>query len=193
MKQLKNLESFMEEKLKEIKYQVLDCKKCPLYKTRVYPVIGEGSHQADIMLIGEAPGFNESKTGRPFCGAAGKILDELLESAGIKRKDIYITNILKCRPPKNRDPQEEEIKACSPYLEKQIQLINPKTICPLGNYASQYILKKYGLEDEIQGISKMHGRIFEKEKRIIPLYHPAVALYNANMKEVLKKDIKKIL
>ncbi len=183
----------MEEELKEIKYQVLNCKKCPLHKTRLYPVIGEGNHQADVMLIGEAPGFHESKTGRPFCGAAGRILDELLEFAGIKREDIYITNILKCRPPKNRDPQEEEIKACSPYLEKQIQLINPKTICPLGNYATRYILKKYGLEDKIDGISKIHGKVFEKEKRIIPLYHPAVGLYRANMKEVLKQDIKKIL
>ncbi len=183
----------MEEELKKIKYQVLNCKKCPLYKKRIYPVIGGGNHQAEIMLIGEAPGFNESKTGRPFCGAAGRILDELLASARVKREDIYITNLLKCRPPQNRDPKEEEINACAPYLERQIQLINPKTICPLGNYATKYILKKYDLGDKIESISKIHGKIFEADRKIIPLYHPAVGLYRADMKETLKEDIKKIL
>lgn len=185
----------IEKEMELIKNEVLNCKKCPLYKTRIYPVIGEGSHQAKIMFCGEAPGLNESKTGRPFCGAAGKILDELLESVGIKRGDVYITNILKDRPPQNRDPQKEEIGACVSYLERQIEIIKPKVICTLGNYSTVFILERYGLKSEIQGISKIHGRVFESQGlfhsvKIIPLYHPAVVTYNPNMKEILKRDFK---
>lgn len=184
-----------DKQLKEIKDEVLICQKCSLYKTRIYPVIGQGNHQAKIMLIGEAPGAQEAKTGRPFCGQAGKILDELLEAVEIKRKEIYITNILKDRPPANRDPQKEEIEACTPYLERQIRIIKPKIICPLGNYATTYLLEKYELKDKIQGISKIHGQVFEARAnfgliKIIPLYHPAVVVYNQNMKETLKKDFK---
>ena len=184
-----------DKQLKEIKDEVLICQKCSLYKTRIYPVIGQGNHQAKIMLIGEAPGAQEAKTGRPFCGQAGKILDELLEAVEIKRKEIYITNILKDRPPANRDPQKEEIEACTPYLERQIEIIKPKIICPLGNYATTYLLEKYELKDKIQGISKIHGQVFEARAnfgliKIIPLYHPAVVVYNQNMKETLKKDFK---
>jgi len=189
----------IEQELKKIKEEVLNCKKCPLYKERIkdgfYPVIGEGNHQAKIIFCGEAPGLNEAKTGRPFCGAAGKILDELLESVGIKREDVYISNLIKCRPPKNRNPQKEEIEACVLYLERQIEIIKPKAICTLGNYSTVYIMEKYGLKKEIQGISKIRGKIFEIKNihqgiKIIPLYHPAVATYNPNMKEILKKDFK---
>ena len=181
----------IEKELRKIKEEVLNCKKCLLYRTRTYPVIGQGNHQAKIVFIGEAPGRNEDKTGRPFCGKAGKILDELLESVGIKRKDVYICNILKCRPPGNRDPNGEEINTCVPYLERQIQIIKPKIICTLGNYSTAYILRKYNLEDKIQGISKIHGEIFSKDTvKIIPLYHPAVATYNSNMIGVLKEDMK---
>lgn len=187
----------VDEQLKKMKQEIVDCRKCSLYKERVrdkcYPVIGQGSHQAKIFFIGEAPGAREAKTGYPFCGTSGKILDELLESAGIKREDTYITNILKCRPSNNRNPKTEEISACVPYLEKQIEFINPDIICTLGNFSTVFILKKYGLEDEIKGISKIHSKIFEVKtsfgkKKIIPFYHPAVAAYNANMKDVLKKD-----
>jgi len=183
----------IKEELKKIKDEIINCKKCPLYdyrkKNNFYPVIGEGNHWAKIMFIGEAPGLNEAKTGRPFCGAAGKVLDELLDSAGIKREDIYITNILKDRPPGNRDPNKEEIESYAPFLEKQIKVISPELICTLGNYATKYILEKYGLEDRVQGISKIHGMLFSVNKiKIIPLYHPAVAVYNANMKSELKKD-----
>ena len=186
-----------DKKLKKIKEEVINCKKCSLYRDRIdnkyYPVIGEGNHQAKVIFIGEAPGANEAKTGRPFCGASGKILDKLLESVGIERKDIYIANILKCRPPNNRNPKTEEIFACVPYLEKQIEVIKPRLICPLGNYSTAFILEKYGLKDEIQGISKIHGKLFKAKasfgkKEIIPFYHPAVAVYNANMKEILEKD-----
>ncbi|MEA3293310.1 MAG: uracil-DNA glycosylase [Patescibacteria group bacterium] len=186
-----------ETGLRKIKQEVLNCKKCSLYKERLkdgcFPVIGEGSHISPIMFIGEAPGFQEAKTGRPFCGASGKILDELLESIGINRKEVYICNLLKCRPPNNRNPKPEEIKVCVPYLERQIDIIKPKVICLLGNYSTAYIFQKYGLKEEFQGISKIHGKIFEVKIlidliKIIPLYHPAVAVYNKNMIEVLKKD-----
>ncbi|GAG89154.1 unnamed protein product, partial [marine sediment metagenome] len=143
----------------------------------------------------EAPGAQEDKTGRPFCGAAGRILDELLESVGIKRKEVYICNLLKCRPPQNRDPQKEEIDACVSYLERQIKLINPNAVCPLGRHSMKLLMEKVGLKDAIEPISKIHGRVFESNTlfssiRIIPLYHPAVATYNPNMKEVLNKDFK---
>ncbi len=182
-----------DKELKKIKNEVLNCKKCQLYKTRNYPVIGEGNHQAKVILVGESPGANEDKTGRPFCGAAGKILDELLETADLKREKVYITNILKDRPPNNRDPQPEEIKACTPYLERQIEIISPEVICPLGNFATRFILKKYDLEEQLKGISKIHGKVFIAKDlfgsvKIIPFYHPAAAVYNINMKEVLKKD-----
>jgi len=181
------------EKLKKVKDDVTACQRCPLFKTRILPVIGKGNHQSKIMLIGEAPGSNEDKTGIPFCGRAGDILTELLDSINFQREDVYICNILKCRPPNNRNPQIDEIESCAPYLEKQIEIIKPKILGTLGNYATSYILKKYNLSNEIQGISKIHGKIFKVktlfgEIEIIPLYHPAVATYNANMKEVLKKD-----
>ena len=185
----------MEEDLEEIRKEVLKCRKCGLYRTRTNPVVGEGNPKAKIMFVGEAPGFNEDRMGRPFCGAAGRVLDELLESIGIKRGDVYISNLLKCRPPENRDPQKEEISACSPYLERQIEIIKPKIICPLGRYSMRFLMEKYGLKDKIEPISRIHGRVFEisslfQEIKIIPLYHPAVATYNINMKEVLKRDFR---
>jgi len=187
----------LEAELRKIKDEVINCKKCPLYEERInggfYPVIGEGNHQAKIMFVGEAPGLQEAKTGRPFCGAAGRILDELLDSVSIKRENVYITNILKDRPPKNRDPQKEEIKVCVPYLERQIELIKPVVICSLGRYAMEFLMEKFGLGDVIEPISKIHGKVFEikilsQNIKIIPFYHPAVATYNPNMKEVLQKD-----
>lgn len=181
--------------LRVIRDEVLSCKKCPLYETRIYPVIGQGNHQANIVFVGEAPGFNENKTGRPFCGQAGKVFDELLQSAEIKREDIYITNILKCRPPGNRDPLQSEIDACTPYLIRQIKIIQPKAICCLGNFASRFVMELFGLSDQCDGISKIHGRVLdgndgEQAIKIIPLYHPAVASYNQNMIENLKNDFK---
>jgi len=182
-----------EEELRKIKEEVLACKKCPLYRTRNYPVIGEGSHEAKIMFVGEAPGVQEDKSGRPFCGAAGKILDELLNSIGLKREEVYICNVLKCRPPGNRDPQKEEITSCTPYLERQIEIIGPRVICPLGRYSMKFLMEKFGLKNEIQPISKIHGKVFEVKNlfwniKIIPLYHPAVATYNPNMKKILERD-----
>ncbi|MCX7995817.1 MAG: type-4 uracil-DNA glycosylase [candidate division WOR-3 bacterium] len=183
----------MMDNLDRITDEILVCAKCPLHRTRINPVPGEGNPNAKIMLIGEAPGANEDRTGRPFCGDAGKVLDELLTVAGLKREEAFIGNILKCRPPNNRDPRIDEIIVCTPYLERQIEIIKPQIICTLGNYATAFILKKFGLKDKILGISRIHGKIFETESsygkiKIIPMYHPAVAVYNVNMKKVLKKD-----
>lgn len=181
------------ESLKQIKEDILNCDKCALKELRednkYFPVIGQGSHKAKIMFIGEAPGLNEAKTGMPFCGASGRILDQLLEHVGIKREDVYVTNILKDRPPNNRDPEANEIEVCIPYLKRQIESIKPKVICTLGRYSMGVIMKQFGLADKLDTISKIHGKEFEYEDiKIIPLYHPAVAVYNANMKETLKKD-----
>ena len=196
---VKMIEKFTknDKALLEIKNQVISCKKCPLYKTRTFPVIGQGDHNADIMFIGEAPGKNEDLTGSPFCGRSGEILSELLEAVDLKREDVYICNILKCRPPNNRNPLPSEISSCVTYLDKQIEVINPKAICCLGNFATKYILNKFGLGDQVKGISQIRGVVFNVKGpngklKIIPLYHPAVAVYNANQKTTLIEDFKKV-
>lgn len=185
------------ELLRAIKDEVIDLKKSPLYAHRMkeknLPVIGEGDHEAKIMFVGEAPGRNEAKTGRPFCGAAGKILDGLLAHAGIKREDVYITNIVKDRPPFNRDPLPEEIKVYAPFLNRQIEIIRPKIIATLGRFSMQYIMENFGLKNELGPISKLHGKMFKTKMpygdiQVAVLYHPAVAVYNAKMKDELKKD-----
>jgi DNA polymerase len=187
------------ELLRQIKDEVVSLKSSPLYKERtknkVYPVIGEGDHYAKIMLVGEAPGRSEAATGRPFCGAAGKILDELLESAGIARGQVYVTNIVKDRPPFNRDPLPEEIEAYGPFLDRQVNIMKPKVIATLGRYAMGYIMEKFDLKPQLGPISQMHGKVFNGRAEygpitIIPLYHPAVAVYNASTKDTLKKDFK---
>lgn len=185
------------EQLRVIRDAVVNLQTSPLYAERlkndVHPVIGEGSHYASLMFIGEAPGRNEAATGRPFAGAAGKILDELLASAGIKREDVYITNIVKDRPPFNRDPVPEEITAYGPFLDQQIDIIQPKVIATLGRYAMGYIIEKFGLSDQLQPISKLHGQVLHAEASygpivIIPLYHPAVAIYNRSSMPALRED-----
>ncbi len=190
----------MEEKreaLKKIKEEVVALTESPLYSYRTenkyFPVIGEGNHDAEIMFVGEAPGENEAKTGRPFCGRAGKILDELLASVGIKRESVYITNIVKDRPPKNRDPLPDEIAAYAPFLDRQISIIKPKVIATLGRFSMQYVMNRYGLEWELAPISVLHGRVFETEiegqkTKVVPLYHPAAAIYNQELLKVLETD-----
>ncbi|MDE2001510.1 MAG: uracil-DNA glycosylase [Patescibacteria group bacterium] len=189
------------EELKKIKDEVLNLKTSPLYKVRVknkvFPVIGEGSHYAKIMLIGEAPGRNEAKTGRPFCGAAGKILDQLLASAGIERKSVYITNIVKDRPPFNRDPFPDEIAAYAPFLDRQIGILKPKIIGALGRFSMRYVMETYGLKDQAGPIGELHGKVFRTkfpygEVTVIPLYHPAVAVYDARQIPNLKMDFKAV-
>jgi len=185
-----------KESLEELKREIGDCRRCDLWKTRTHLVFGDGNPNAKVMLIGEAPGFYEDKEGIPFVGAAGKFLNKLLESVSLKRKDIYIANILKCRPPKNRDPLPEEIEACSPFLDRQIDIIKPKIIICLGRFASKYILDKFGFSDA-DSISKIHGKIFVSNTpfgilKIIPMYHPASALYRNELKEVLLSDWSRI-
>lgn len=187
------------EKLAKIKEEILDLKESPLYreriKNKVFPVIGEGNHYAKIIFIGEAPGRNEVASGRPFCGAAGKFLSELLESAGIKREDVYITNIVKDRPPMNRDPLPEEIMAYGPFLDRQIEIIQPKVIATLGRFSMDYIMRKFGLGDKIESISRLHGRAIEigsdyGDIVIIPFFHPAVAIYDFSKRKILFDDFK---
>ncbi len=186
-----------KELMRKVRDDVVGLKSSPLYKFRIenksLPVIGDGSHFAKIMLIGEAPGKNEAKTGKPFCGSSGRILDQLLEHSGMKREDVYITNIVKDRPPKNRDPLKEEIELYGPFLDRQIEIIKPTVIATLGRYAMGYIMAKFGMDDKLEIISKMHGRVFETnlpygKVHVVPLYHPAVAVYNSHTKDLLKED-----
>jgi uracil-DNA glycosylase len=190
------------EELKEIRDEVWNLKKSPLYEERTknnaYPVIGEGSHNAKIMFIGEAPGKNEAATGRPFCGRSGKVLDSLLNHINLNRKDVYITNIVKDRPANNRDPKTEEIELYAPFLDRQIEIIEPEIIVTLGRFSMEYIMKRYGLIKSFDSISKIHGHKFETKFSygqvfVLPLYHPAVAVYNNNMLNDLKKDFENIL
>jgi uracil-DNA glycosylase len=185
------------ELLREIRDEVRNLVASPLYAYRTennyHAVLGEGNHQASIMFVGEAPGKNEALTGRPFCGAAGKILDELLSSVDIKREDVYITNIVKDRPPDNRDPLPEEIELYAPFLLRQIEIIKPKVLIGLGRFSSIYIMEKFGLAEKVRTISKMHGMSFVTEApfgllTIVPFYHPAAAIYSTATKDELKKD-----
>lgn len=193
------------ELLKQIKDEVVALKEGQLSKIRrkdkVFPVIGEGSHDAAIMFVGEAPGKNEAATGKPFCGASGRVLTEMIESIGLERRDVYITNIVKDRPPDNRDPLPEEIKIYGPFLDRQVDVIQPKVIATLGRYSMAYVMNKFGLAAELKSISQMHGKVFTAkasygEIKIVPLYHPAVALYQNSLKEQMFKDaqvVKKLI
>lgn len=189
------------EQLKDIRDEIWNFSESPLYeyrtKNKYYPVLGEGDHNADVIFIGEAPGKNEAEQGVPFCGASGRILDELLASINLDRSKVYVTNIVKDRPPENRDPTQEEIQLYAPFLRKQIEVIQPKVIATLGRFSMEFIFKNYGLSFELLPISKAHGVVFETEMpygavSVIPLYHPAVALYNASTKGELVKDFKKV-
>ncbi len=184
-----------EEKMKILEKEVKKCQRCSLHETRNNPVPGEGFLDAKIMFIGEGPGYWEDKEGKPFVGKAGRVLDELLGSAGLSREKIYITNVLKCRPPENRDPTGEEVKACTSYLDRQIEIIQPKIIAALGRFATSYIFGKFGLEE--RKISAVHGEVFKVSTvagqiKIIPLLHPAVATYNPGRIEELKRDFEKL-
>jgi len=156
-------------------------------------VVGEGSLSARLIFIGEAPGYSEDQQGRPFVGKAGKVLDELLASIGLHRSEVYIANVLKCRPPGNRDPLPAEIEACTLYLDAQLDLIQPQVIATLGNFSLTYIFEKFGLHAKKDKISKIHGKVCTVSSitgvtMIVPLYHPAVATYNPGMKQILLED-----
>ena len=180
-----------EKQWEDLTKKIQQCQQCPLGSQRTQPVIGEGSLDADIMFIGEAPGRNEDIQGVPFVGRAGKILDKLLAHINLKREDVVIANILKCRPPGNRNPQKNEVECCTPFLDAQIEIIKPKFLVPLGNFSYRYLLSKYGVSHD--KISTDHGTVFKKQTllgtlHIFPMYHPAVATYNPNQLSVLLKD-----
>lgn len=169
--------------INEIADMIRKCKKCHLHKTRENAVPGEGNPNAEVMFIGEAPGVKEDALGRPFVGRAGKFLDELLEGVSLGRKDVFIGNVIKCRPPGNRNPTKEEINACIQYLIMQIEIISPKIICTLGNVALDAILGK-------KQISKVHGKIFDiNGRKVIPMYHPAAGIRMRKLKNVMKEDM----
>ena len=189
----------VDETLRTIRDEIFDLKKSPLYTYRTdnnyFPVIGEGSHSAHLMFVGEAPGENEAKTAKPFCGRSGKMLDELLASIGMDRLAVYVTNLVKDRPPENRDPDPSEIALYGPFLDRQIDAIKPKVIATLGRHSMKYIFERYGLADKLAPVSKIHGQTFTGKASygpvtIVALYHPAVALYNGGMKGQLLEDIK---
>jgi uracil-DNA glycosylase family 4 len=165
--------------------------RCPLHQTRTQVVFGAGNADAGLMFIGEAPGANEDKQGLPFVGQAGKLLDKLLGEIGLERGDVFIANVLKCRPPGNRDPQPNEIESCRSYLERQVELIEPDLICTLGNFSTKL------LRADPTGISRLHGQVEERTLgpravRLYPLYHPAAALYTPATLEALRADFHRI-
>ena len=185
------------EQLRAIRDELVNLKESPLYDYRqrngYFPVIGQGDHYADIMFIGEAPGKNEAETGRPFCGASGRVLDELLASIQLERPDVYVTNIVKDRPPNNRDPLKTEIDLYAPFLERQIGIIQPKVIATLGRFSMEFILRRFGAFQANQKISQLHGTVIKVRTAygrasVVPLYHPAAALYNASQRDTLEKD-----
>ncbi len=180
-----------QELMKEVASEVMACRKCGLWKKRKNPVPGEGNLNADVMFIGEAPGYWEDMKGKPFVGPAGEILDEMLSKIGLSREQVYIANVLKCRPPENRDPSASEIKTCAPYLDQQIRTIKPKIIVTLGRHSTSYILSRCGIE--AAGITKLHGKKYNVELSgfpvlVIPMYHPAAVLYNPKYRRDLERD-----
>jgi uracil-DNA glycosylase len=171
----------------ELHGRVRACTACPLHLTRIQAVPGYGPVTARVMAVGEAPGENEDREGKPFVGAAGRLLPSLLESVGLDRRDIYITNIVKCRPPRNRDPEPVEVTACSHFLDEQIDLLQPDVILLLGRHALTRLLPDAG------GISRLHGeRVHHNDRVFVPLYHPAAALYNGALKETLEADMRRV-
>jgi DNA polymerase len=179
------------EELVELYRQARACTLCPLHKTRTQVVFGNGNADADLMFVGEAPGANEDAQGLPFVGRAGKLLDEMLGENGMTRGDVFVTNVLKSRPPGNRDPDAEEIQACRPYLQRQVELIEPRVICTLGNFATKL------LSGSQQGITRVHGVPQERELggrqvTLYPLFHPAAALRAPRVKEQLSEDFARL-
>ena len=175
-----------DEELKRIAQDVNQCTKCALHHSRKNSVPGEGPANAEIMFIGEGPGFHENEQGRPFVGAAGRFLDELLAQINMNREDVFIGNVVKCRPPSNRDPQPEEVAACGEYLERQIQAINPKVIVTLGRFSMGYFLPN-------AKISSIHGQAMKvKGRLIVAMYHPAAALHQRSLRPTIEADFARL-
>jgi uracil-DNA glycosylase len=179
------------ERLVELYRELQDCRKCPLAGSRTTVVFGNGNSDADLMFVGEAPGFHEDQQGKPFVGRAGQLLDQLLAEIGLSRGQCFTANVLKCRPPDNRDPQPDEIDACRPHLERQIELIEPRVICTLGNFATKL------LSGSPQGITRVRGVPQARELGgrpvfLYPIFHPAAALRTTAMLEQLRADFQAI-
>lgn len=173
--------------LDEIRAQVENCHACSLCETRTNIVFGDGDPHARVLIVGEAPGKNEDLQGKPFVGAAGKFLDELLEEAGLKREEVFIANVLKCRPPSNRNPQADEIEACAPFLREQTQSIDPWIIVTMGNFATQFILRTG------TGITRLRGTVQQAGRFVVlPVFHPAAAIYDRSKRDVLLEDFRQV-
>ncbi len=178
----------VQEELERLKVEILSCRKCPLHKGRKNPVLGEGNPKAILVFVGEAPGAEEDEKGRPFVGKAGELLTKIIKAMGLSREEVYITNVVKCRPPNNRNPRPEEVKACMPYLLRQIELIRPQLLCALGTVAAQSILGKQ------EPITSLRGKFHDwKGIKVMPTFHPAFLLRNPSYKRLAWEDIKKLM
>jgi DNA polymerase len=175
----------MSKSLPEIQVELADCRRCVLSETRTNLVFGVGNPAAEVMFIGEAPGKQEDLGAEPFIGAAGKYLNSLLALAGLERSEIYIANVLKCRPPENRDPRPDEIEACTPYLREQVRAINPQILVTLGNFATRFILKTD------RGITGLRGQVHITGRfSVLPIFHPAAAIYDRSKEAIMEADFK---
>lgn len=183
--------------MRKIYDEIVELTHSPLYVYRTehnyLPVVGEGSLDAVVMFVGEAPGKKEAETGRPFCGASGKLLDTMLESINLSRSHVYITNVVKDRPPENRDPTPQEIALYSPFLDRQLEIIQPRVVVLLGRYGMNYIFGKAGIKGQLESIGKMHGKVFEGKLSygkvvLLPMYHPAYGLYNSSNRPGMMLD-----
>jgi uracil-DNA glycosylase family 4 len=172
--------------LDKLAEEIKGCTRCGLHRGRTKAVPGEGPEDPDILFIGEAPGFHEDQQGRPFVGSAGRFLEELLDTIGLTREDVFIANVIKCRPPKNRDPLTEEIEACKPYLDRQVQLLEPKIIVTLGRFSMARAFPS-------ARISRIHGQPRKIDGVVYyPMYHPAAALHQPSLRQVIVEDMKRI-
>ena len=184
-----------DKALEAIRDEVSRCKRCRLCETRTLPVFGSGNPEASVMIVGEAPGRNEDETGEPFVGKAGQRLTEMLALAGLRREDVFIANVLKCRPPKNRNPSADEIVACSGFLMEQIRAVSPEVIVTFGNFATQFVL---GTKT---GVSELHGALYEglllgqgtdRGISVYPVFHPAATMYRPQWKPILEEDMRRL-
>ncbi len=185
-----------ERRLDEIAQRIATCRKCPLWESRTNTVPGEGDPCRGVVFIGEAPGRNEDLKGRPFVGVAGRLLTEMLEKRGLSRAEVFITNIVKCRPPGNRDPRPNEIAACMPYLDEQLSAIKPRLVVMLGRHSARHVLERY-LNKKPGPIMSIRGRVYRGkapwgEAVFFPTLHPAAALYNPKLRDLLEKDFDEI-
>ena len=179
------------DQLVELYKEVRKCERCALHATRTQAVFGAGNADADLMFVGEAPGQQEDLQGIPFVGRAGKLLDELLAENGLERGDVFVANVLKSRPPGNRDPRPDEIEACKPYLFRQVELIEPTVICTLGNFATKLLTGSQIGISRVHGVPQVHT-LGQRTVQIFPIYHPAAGLRASSVKEILREDFRKL-